>query len=186
MEDKRYIISETAGITGLEPHVLRYWEEELALKIPRNELGHRYYTKELIDLFCYIKELKEKGYQLKAIRSELTKSTELSAVQSPVAEISNRAADDRMEKFLAIIGNVVTQSLKANNSALKEDISNEVSDRVIKQVDYLFRVNEEAEEERYKRFDETIRKYQKSAKEVAAGSDNKGKRKKNKSSYRKI
>ena len=134
----------------------------------------------------YIKEIKEKGYQLKAIRSEWTKSTELTAVQSPVAEISNRAADDRMEKFLAIIGNVVTQSLKANNSALKEDISNEVSDRVIKQVDYLFRVNEEAEEERYKRFDETIRNYQKSAKEVAAGSDNKGKRKKNKSSYRKI
>lgn len=41
---KRYLISEASAITGLEAHVLRYWEEELGMKIPRNELGHRYYT----------------------------------------------------------------------------------------------------------------------------------------------
>ncbi len=36
--------------------------------IPRNEMGHRYYTKENIAEFQRIKELKEQGYQLKAIR----------------------------------------------------------------------------------------------------------------------
>ena len=35
---KRYLISEASAITGLEAHVLRYWEEELGMKIPRNEL----------------------------------------------------------------------------------------------------------------------------------------------------
>lgn len=47
---------------------MRYWEDELELNVPRNELGHRYYTKENIQEFQRIKELKEQGYQLKAIR----------------------------------------------------------------------------------------------------------------------
>ena len=53
---------------AVESHVLRYWEDELELTIPRNEMGHRYYTKENIDEFLRIKELKEQGYQLKAIK----------------------------------------------------------------------------------------------------------------------
>ena len=46
MEKERYIISDAAQMIHVESHVLRYWEEELDLKVPRNELGHRYYTKE--------------------------------------------------------------------------------------------------------------------------------------------
>ena len=41
------------------------WEEELELNIPRNELGHRYYREEEIQLLNCIKELKNKGFQLK-------------------------------------------------------------------------------------------------------------------------
>ena len=62
------MISDAANIVQVESHVLRYWEEELELTIPRNELGHRYYTQENIQEFLRIKELKERGYQLKAIR----------------------------------------------------------------------------------------------------------------------
>lgn len=68
MEKVRYMISDAANIVNVESHVLRYWEDELALNIPRNEMGHRYYTKENIQEFQKIKELKEQGYQLKAIR----------------------------------------------------------------------------------------------------------------------
>ena len=57
MEEKRYIISETSAKTGLEAHVLRYWEEELDLKIPRNEMGHRYYTKENLQQFEQIRKM---------------------------------------------------------------------------------------------------------------------------------
>ena len=45
MEKVRYMISDAAAMAGVETHVLRYWEEELDLTIPRNEMGHRYYTK---------------------------------------------------------------------------------------------------------------------------------------------
>ena len=49
---KRYLISEASAMTGLEAHVLRYWEEELGLLIPRNELGHRYYTEEHLNILA--------------------------------------------------------------------------------------------------------------------------------------
>ena len=42
MENKRYIISEASAKTGLEPHVLRDWEDELGIEIERKEVGHRY------------------------------------------------------------------------------------------------------------------------------------------------
>lgn len=68
MEKVRYMISDASSMVNVESHVLRYWEDELELNIPRNEMGHRYYTQENIKEFQYIKELKEKGYQLKAIK----------------------------------------------------------------------------------------------------------------------
>ena len=43
MGEKRYIISDASKMLGVESHVLRYWEEELNVSIPRNEMGHRYY-----------------------------------------------------------------------------------------------------------------------------------------------
>ena len=84
MEKVRYMISDAAALAGVETHVLRYWEEELDLTIPRNEMGHRYYTRENIQEFQKIKELKEKGYQLKAIRMILhNKKPEASGFSLP-------------------------------------------------------------------------------------------------------
>jgi DNA-binding transcriptional MerR regulator len=67
------MISDAARMVSLEQHVLRYWEDELQLEIPRNEMGHRYYTDENINEILRIKELREQGYQLKAIRMYLKK-----------------------------------------------------------------------------------------------------------------
>lgn len=61
MEKIRYMISDAAAAVDVETHVLRYWEDELGLDVPRNELGHRYYTRDNIKQFLRIKELKEKG-----------------------------------------------------------------------------------------------------------------------------
>ena len=73
MDTKRYIISDAAKMVDVEAHVLRYWEDELQLDIPRNEMGHRYYTDDNIKEILRIKDLREKGYQLKAIRMYLKK-----------------------------------------------------------------------------------------------------------------
>ena len=71
MDEVHYLISDASRKVDVEAHVLRYWEEELEMNIPRNEMGHRYYTDFHIRLFKQVKNLKEKGYQLKAIKHAL-------------------------------------------------------------------------------------------------------------------
>lgn len=68
MIEKKISISEAAKQLSLETHVLRYWEMELGLQIVRNNQGHRFYKEEDIDLLRDIKDLKEQGFQLKAIK----------------------------------------------------------------------------------------------------------------------
>ncbi|MDE7418303.1 MAG: helix-turn-helix domain-containing protein [Lachnospiraceae bacterium] len=71
MVKERYLINEAAKEVHVESHVLRYWEEELGLPIKRNEQGHRIYTQEDIDRFIAIKDLKDQGLQLKAVKTIL-------------------------------------------------------------------------------------------------------------------
>ena len=98
MEQVRYMISDAANIVAVESHVLRYWEDELELTVPRNELGHRYYTQENVDQFLRIKELKEEGYQLKAIKILLQQEkqdklhSDLSAAVEHIAKICTTPA----------------------------------------------------------------------------------------------
>lgn len=68
MSEKEYSVSETVRLVGVESHVLRYWEDELQVKVRRNGQGHRIYSEENIALFCRTRDLREKGLQLKAIR----------------------------------------------------------------------------------------------------------------------
>ncbi|MDY3819004.1 MAG: MerR family transcriptional regulator [Lachnospiraceae bacterium] len=192
----RYMISDAANAVAVESHVLRYWEDELELSVPRNEMGHRYYTKENIEQFRQIKELKEKGYQLKAIKILIHNSSEqpipsphvmnekaamleeslhqkqkeeqkssiqkelpseAPALQS-VAEMTQISdAQRRMEQFQCMMTEIVRNALKDNNKDLGEEIGTEFSDRVLKEMNYLHRCQEEQEEERFKKLDELIR-----------------------------
>ena len=68
MGDVHYMISEASKQVNVEPHALRYWEDELSLTIGRTEMGHRYYTKDDIQLFRCIKELKEQGILLRDLK----------------------------------------------------------------------------------------------------------------------
>lgn len=192
MEKVRYMISDAAGLVNVEAHVLRYWEEELELDIPRNELGHRYYTKENIEQFLKIKEWKEKGYQLKAIKMLVhEKSTEpeaetetrelLSAAEPLHTEVvdvhsgkvghavedrRSEAALSRMEQFQMLMTSIVKSAIEENNHALGKEVGDQVGDRVLKEMNYLMREQDEQEEERYRKLDETIRIYQKGKRSV--------------------
>lgn len=175
MEKVRYMISDAASIVNVESHVLRYWEEELELVIPRNEMGHRYYTKENIDDFMKIKELKEKGYQLKAIRMIIHNGNkdyqfqEEDFEQSQILykgplmmtpkedERSILDNTDRMAQFTELMTEIVGKAITANNEQLSKCVSEEVGEQVIKELDYLMREREEAEEDRFRKLDEAIR-----------------------------
>ena len=150
MENARYMISDAANIVNVESHVLRYWEEELELAIPRNEMGHRYYTEENIAQFQKIKEWKEQGYQLKAIRMMIHNSAggnqvvetkrEYSEVGSsyPVKHHGNSAANTvKLEQFQAMMTNIVKQAMAENNTALGKEVGVQVGEKVLKEMNYL-------------------------------------------------
>jgi len=90
--------------------------------------------------------------------------------------------EDKMQQFQIIMSNIVTKALQDNNMLLGKEVSERVSDNVLKEMDYLMRVREEKDDERFKRLDETIRSVQKSRqraeKVVAAKSPRIKKRKK--------
>ena len=171
MEKVRYMISDAATITGVESHVLRYWEDELELSIPRNEMGHRYYTRENIQQFEKIKELKEQGYQLKSIRMILhnenvdvnspsfAEKNELAAhgASDPVPEHGQIGAEERMQQFRELMSDIVGRAIAQNNEELSLVIGTEVQERVLKEMDYLMREQDAAAEERYKKLDQAIR-----------------------------
>lgn len=175
MDKQRYIISDAAAIVNVESHVLRYWEDELELVIPRNEMGHRYYTKENIDQFMQIKELKEQGYQLKAIKmilhNEDPKQLDLENVppqyqmalqqQGQKMQMQNTdgtfANQTRLDQFQAIMKQIVKDAIQENNPALGKEVGDEVGVRVIKEMNYLMREQDEQEEERFRKLDEAIR-----------------------------
>ncbi len=207
MEKVRYMISDAANIVHVESHVLRYWEDELELNIPRNEMGHRYYTKENIAEFQRIKELKEQGYQLKAIRmivhngpiEGLTAEAPIpvgqaplsagaaAAIPQPVQPVAAQPVQqsvqpvqsaapqqlpvkttaespqsilnntDKMAQFTELMTEIVGKALAANNEELGQSISEEVGKQVIKEMNYLMREREEAEEDRFRRLDAAIR-----------------------------
>lgn len=301
MAEVHYLISDASKKVDVESHVLRYWEDELELDIPRNDMGHRYYTEYHIRLFRKIKELKEKGYQLKAIKSALNKMTgamedititedymeedmkaawdegqvresekvwvsepmeqpktqeaesmkgqsrpqapepisqkgqlrpqnpepvreqqvksrhgegvrskakEQSKVRlmepageqprvriqegtTPIASLpkNGRRPEDtrlremeavrrkgealevnaeKMARFQSVMNHIIGRAIDANLDRLTREVSNTVSedvtDKVIKEVEYLMRVSDEKEEERFRQLDETIRAYQKQGK----------------------
>ena len=192
MDEVHYLISDASKKVDVEAHVLRYWEEELELDIPRNEMGHRYYTDLHIRLFKQVKNLKEKGYQLKAIKHALNQvlkkdgkaqgelsdeilerdmnaalkefkeednTTSLSTVKGD--GVSVVAMEEKMEQFQQIMNLIIGRALEVNNEKLSQDISRMVNDKVLKEIDYLMRVADERDEERFRQLDETIRLYQK-------------------------
>ncbi len=89
---------------------------------------------------------------------------------------------DKMSQFKAIMNQIIMSALKENNATLSDDISGYVTESVIKEMSFLMRLQEEKEEERFKKFDLTLRDYQKSRMMAAATLDG---RKRNKSKFRK-
>lgn len=252
MKENKYTISEAARLLSVENHVLRYWEEELELKIPRNELGHRYYREEEIQLLHCIKELKNKGFQLKAVKEvlpdleqkklidihkllttqeelenqeleqleqarqkEITQREEVqrqdiqkenrrkenrrneieeknkniagrtgeeteadSGKNCKVIAIHNKTEDAavaereaKMQQFEDIMGRIVGKALREQAENLGDAMGNHLCNKMLREVDELMVEQEQREEERYKRLDETIRSVQKARQEVAVSKD---------------
>lgn len=84
-----YSIGEVCQITGLKPHVLRYWETQFKGLVPvKNRAGNRAYRRREIEMVQLVKELLyEKKYTIEGARQRL--------------EDLRRNAGDQLESELA-------------------------------------------------------------------------------------
>lgn len=163
MGDKRYMISDASKMLNVESHVLRYWEEELEINIPRNEMGHRYYTDFHVNLLRHVRDLKKQGYGLRAIKMMISDPNEERRVPEITAESVStpEVVNSKMEQFQEIMTRIVSNALKESTTDLKRDLSEDVSQSVLKGVNYIMRVQDEKEEERFRKLDEVLRSKQK-------------------------
>lgn len=182
------LISDAAKEVKVESHVLRYWEEELHLPIKRNELGHRYYTKEDVERFKQIKGMKERGLQLKAIKMIL-KDGRLDVLPENEMGVKREAAQQEVKpesesnpKGLAIdivekradvtaldskeeksrkLQWLLQQLIRETLQENNSELCREIKESVIKELDYQFRMQEEREEVRDKRLADRDEEYYK-------------------------
>jgi len=81
---------------------------------------------------------------------------------------SNHPTADTIVAGLRNVVRIVSDAIRDNSDELTADIAHNVSDHVNKELDFLFREKEEADEQRFRQLDETIRSFQKARQEAAA------------------
>ena len=183
-----YLISEAAKKVKVESHVLRYWEEELALPIKRNEQGHRYYSSEDIERFIHIKNLKEQGLQLKAIRlllkdgkltplETITGEQEEKSEERPIEEnlpspgettrvaVTEESREQKLRRMAELFKQAMVQAMTEVNEKQTRELScrhaeeiKEAKEHILKELDYELRTVTEQNEERTAKEEEHFRK----------------------------
>lgn len=134
--NKKYSISEASKLIGFSNHVLRFYEKEFEIDVPRSKSNHRYYTYVEIEKFIYIKSLKEKGLsnqQIKQVINSPEEAMDEIAVTSSEQLViskdfmpSNPNINMDFGKRLVEIKKVVQEELDDNFKILSRDLIEEV------------------------------------------------------------
>lgn len=158
MEEKYYSVSEAVRLIGVESHVLRYWEEELQLSIRRNGQGHRIYSGRDIETLRYVRRLRERGLQLKAVRLMLdsrqeaepgtTQDWDISAKDKPFGEeelsgdadsggeeliceiVPAQSQEDELYLFERILRRLMEDVVSKQNEKLEEAIAERMKEEL--------------------------------------------------------
>jgi DNA-binding transcriptional MerR regulator len=181
-------IKETANLLHIKEHVLRYWEEELGLEIKRNEMGYREYGDRDIEMFKKIHNLRGQGIGLKEIRDGITAAREnvkpddvTNTASLPdeikVVDFKTAQLQSLMNKIVAnafhenrdiLVSSIMDELINKNKKIITSSLRGELTEDVMKQIDIILKEQEERDEERFRRLDETIRNLQDARLEAAA------------------
>lgn len=235
--NRKYTISETAKMIGIEQSVLRSTEKQLGLEIPRSEGNRRYYREAEVTLLKDVQKLRDEGFTLRMIKLLLPKLPEVMSLQAEERRIirlrmkkiladmqetedeedeavnvhkkgkdvskqlgrqaqrlrelaeeqeenlpanlskdmpSELLMEMESEQGYAVFGTVMMELLTQNNKALLEEMDMRIAQRIMKEMNYLFRERENVEEERYRKLDRTIREYQNARQQTAMEEERKG------------
>ncbi len=146
MENQVFTIKDASALLDIEPYVLRYYEKELNLKILRNSQGHRVYSSDNLDMLNKIKQLREQGMELKALKNQIKDvgCDTLKSLEESVITISPKQ-----------VNSVVIQSNAVgkvhNDVEIIDDLKKNAFLEVIKDtIDFAIRTSQESIKERFK------------------------------------
>ncbi|MCT4604960.1 MAG: MerR family transcriptional regulator [Marinisporobacter sp.] len=136
-KEKRYSISEVSKITGYEPHVLRYYENDFNLEIPRTDSNRRYYTYKEIEQIIYIKELQQKGLTNKQIKLILespelivSASNEVAVTSSEELSIMEDYSSDMIQMVCSHMNETINNSMSSKFAEMKDEIISYLDENV--------------------------------------------------------
>ncbi len=97
-----YSISEVSRITGLEQHVLRYWESQFPeLNPAKNRAGNRIYTNKDINLIFEIKRLvREEGFTIEGAKKVLSARSNGNAASTDESEEPKDSPEELRQTLL--------------------------------------------------------------------------------------
>lgn len=135
----RYSITELSERLNITDHTLRYYEKEFNICVPKNDRGRRYYTPELANLMFKIKQMRDDGLQIKAIRKILLSDNTImepppvSAGNSDTTSVAisdglsaNTSVKHFFDEFKTEITASVTASVVQEVSCAREQISQDL------------------------------------------------------------
>lgn len=156
-----YTIKEVASLLGISDHTLRKYESDFNLLIPRNEMGHRYYTDKEIDVFHRILDWKHKGFTKETINQLLEKSVDVLEQKEQALELitlDKLTGSDIKELLVNVIMEREQQLEQRFEVKLQEEIekarhqiADEVRNENKKLMDYIATTREEDKEEQEKK-----------------------------------
>ncbi len=125
-----------------------------------------------------VKILQQEGFTEDMIRQLLPKLEQVAALKDEErSELKNRMeqllpelagaktmpiaeAESNFYRMYSGFGGAIMEVLSQNNQALLEQMDERISNRILKEMNFLFRERENLEEERYRKLDRTIRECQ--------------------------
>lgn len=115
-------IGELAEIVGVEPHVLRYWEQEFRMRPQRSPSGQRMYRRKDISRFLRIRNLLYKqGFTIPGARRVLADARKGDAVVAVSDPEQVDAARKRIDEIREHIARSRRQFQATWNTYLNED-----------------------------------------------------------------
>lgn len=85
----KYSITELSECLNVTDHTLRYYEKEFNINVPKDDRGRRCYTPELANLMFQIKNMRDEGLEIKAIKKILVSENIL--LESPPVVVEETA-----------------------------------------------------------------------------------------------
>jgi DNA-binding transcriptional MerR regulator len=103
LPDKLFFrIGEVAEIVGVEPHVLRYWEQEFRIRPQRSSAGQRLFRRRDLAKFVRIKKLlHDEGYTIAGARKALD-----GTAPDPAGPVDDARVREALERIEHLVGRV--------------------------------------------------------------------------------